>query len=113
MAGISKSAAATAVLSAAMILVDASSFDAAHASSPNRLPKDYRWGRCLLVVDGKTLISGKCSYHISKGGDFQINGPRQVYEGIDYPAAQITAGEMSRDYWARVFKEDGAWTGYG
>jgi hypothetical protein len=85
----------------------------AAAKTPHRLPATYHWGRCLLVVDDKTLISGKCAYQISKGGGFQINGPRQVYEGIDYPVSQIMAGKISTDYWAEVDKDGGTWTGYG
>ncbi|QNO26890.1 hypothetical protein EEB18_019575 [Sphingopyxis sp. OPL5] len=82
--------------------------------SADRLPKGYKIGRCLLVVDGQSRISGPCAYIIHKGGEFHIDGPRQVYDGIDYPKAQITAYEMSTDYWANVFKdEDGKWTGYG
>jgi hypothetical protein len=113
MAATNRFTAASAALSVALILTGAPACDAA-ASHPHRLPKDFKWGRCLLVVDGKTRISGRCAYSISAGGDFIINGPRQVYSGIDYPVAHIYAEEMSRDYWARVFKEqDGTWTGYG
>jgi len=79
-----------------------------------RLPAGYKIGRCLLVVNGQTRISGKCAYQIGKGGDFVINGPRQVYDGIDYPKAEIMAAMISTDYWASVFKDDdGTWTGYG
>jgi hypothetical protein len=91
--------------------------------SNERLPKGYKIGRCLLVVDGRTRISGPCAYYIEKGGNFHIDGPRQVYGGIDYPTPEIGAMEMSTDYWANVFKggvmEDGQyksgkgpWTGY-
>jgi len=81
--------------------------------SKERLPKGYEIGRCLLVVDGQTRISGACAYSIEKGGDFHIDGPRQVYGGIDYPTPEIGAMEMSTDYWANVFKdENGNWTGY-
>jgi hypothetical protein len=85
----------------------------AAATQQHRLPPGTKWGRCLLVVDGQTRISGKCSYRIYKGGDFHIDGPRQVFDGIDYPKAVGMADKMSRDYWADVFREDGAWTGYG
>ena len=92
--------------------------------SKERLPKGSKIGRCLLVVDGQTRISGPCAYYIEKGGNFHIDGPRQVYGGIDYPTPEIGAMEMSTDYWANVFKggvlEDGeyklgkgSWTGYG
>ncbi|MEP9360677.1 hypothetical protein [Sphingomonas sp. KR3-1] len=79
----------------------------------HRLPAGTRWGRCLLVVDGQTRISGKCSYRIYKGGAFHIDGPHQVFDGIDYPKARGMADRMSTDYWADVFPEDGHWTGYG
>ena len=82
--------------------------------SANRLPKGFKVGRCLLVVYGKTRISGPCSYSIEANGNFHINGPHQVFDGIDYPKAEITAAEISTDYWANVFRdEDGFWTGYG
>jgi hypothetical protein len=69
----------------------------------------------LLVVDGKTRISGKCAYQFRGHGDFYIAGPRQVYEGIDYHnPGNFGAGEQSNDYWAVVYKEkDGSWIGCG
>jgi hypothetical protein len=84
----------------------------ASAAPQHRLPANYQWGRCLLVVDGQTRISGKCAYHISKGGDFHIDGPHQIYDGIDYPTTHMTAEERSADYWADVFKDGPEWTGY-
>jgi hypothetical protein len=78
-----------------------------------RLPAGTHWGRCLLVVDGKKRIDGKCSYHIGKGGDFHIDGPRQVFDGIDYPKAAGMANMISTDYWADVFHDDDGWDGYG
>jgi hypothetical protein len=96
------------------ILILAMAFGPAAAQSQHRLPKGYAWGRCLLVVDGKTQISGKCGYHISKGGAFEIAGARQVYEGIDYRNPSGSgAGQMSKDYWGNLFRDDdGTWTGY-
>jgi hypothetical protein len=82
-------------------------------AGPRRLPAGYRWGRCLLEVDGKTLISGRCAYSLEKGGGFWIAGPRQVYRGLDYPVPELMAGEVSRDYWAYVYKDEHGWTGYG
>ena len=80
----------------------------------HRLPAGYHWGRCLLVVHGQTRISGPCGYQINKGGSLQINGPRQIYEGIDYPVAEYGYQRQSRDYWADVWQEaDGTWMGYG
>ena len=82
--------------------------------SSARLPWGYKIGRCLLVVNGQTRISGKCAYEIYRGGEFHVEGPRQVYDGIDYPKAQGMADKVSTDYWADVFKDDdGSWTGYG
>ena len=52
-----------------------------------RLPSDFNWGHCLLVVAGETRISGLCAYRMEKDGGFSIEGPRQIYEGIDYPEA--------------------------
>ena len=85
------------------------------SATRHRLPKGLRWGQCLLVVDGTTRISGKCAYELSEHGGFEINGPRQIYEGIDYQNPDHSgAGDQSRDYWAVVSREpDGSWTGYG
>lgn len=85
----------------------------ASAGPQRRLPPGAKWGRCLLVVDGQTRISGKCSYTIYKSGEFHIDGPRQVFDGIDYPKAGNMAAMISKDYWADVFLEDGHWAGYG
>lgn len=80
--------------------------------TPERLPKGYKIGRCLLEVEGKTRISGPCAYIIHAGGSFLIEGPRQVFDGIDYPESQGMADMISTDWWADVFKSDGGWTGY-
>ncbi|QND57291.1 hypothetical protein [Mesorhizobium huakuii] len=90
----------------------AASFSPSHAQAQHRLPSGYKWGRCLLVVQGETRISGKCSYQIEKGGDFNIQGPHQVFAGIDYPDTHSGAGEMSKDYWAVVYKDRDSWAGY-
>ena len=80
----------------------------------SRLPAGHKIGRCLFVVRGQSRISGTCAYQIGKGGGFLINGPRQVYDGIDYPRADGMAAMVSTDYWASVFHDDdGTWTGYG
>ena len=52
----------------ALALAMAFSVSSSHAAQ-HRLPSGYKWGRCLLVVDGQTRISGKCSYQIEEGGD--------------------------------------------
>jgi hypothetical protein len=80
--------------------------------SASRLPVGTRIGRCLLIVNEQTRISGPCSYSMTSGGDFHIDGPRQVFDGIDYPRADIMASMISTDWWADVFRVDGAWTGY-
>ncbi|MEO5772771.1 MAG: hypothetical protein ABIQ32_01455 [Sphingomicrobium sp.] len=88
--------------------------DPPHLSKARRLPPSFKIGRCLLVVEGQTRISGKCAYRIDKGGGFLIEGPRQIYDGIDYPDARGSIALMaSTDYWATVFREDGHWDGYG
>jgi hypothetical protein len=100
-------------------LADDACFQRLIASPPpltkERLPKGYKIGKCLLEVDGKTRISGPCSYIIYKGGEFHIDGPRQVFGGIDYPDPNGSATmTVTTDFWANVFKdEDGKWTGYG
>ena len=80
-----------------------------------RLPRGYKIGRCLLIVDGKTRIAGTCAYRITKGGEISIEGPRQIYDGIDYPDANGSlALLMSTDFWASIFRDDdGSWNGYG
>jgi len=78
-----------------------------------KLPAGTHWGRCLLVVEGQTRINGRCSYSIAKGGDFHIDGPRQVFNGIDYPYSEIMSGQISTDYWANVFRDGDRWDGYG
>ncbi len=95
----------------ALALAIAFSVSPSHAAQ-HRLPSGYKWGRCLLVVDGETRISGRCSYQIEKGGDFNIQGPKQVFAGIDYPDPNSGAGEMSKDYWAAVYKDGDTWAGY-
>jgi hypothetical protein len=70
--------------------------------TPDRLPKGYKIGRCLLKVQGVSYVSGKCAYLISSGGDFQMDGPRQVYTGIDYPEPEIYSNNISTDYFVQV-----------
>ncbi|MBZ9760111.1 hypothetical protein LB553_04370 [Mesorhizobium sp. CA8] len=97
----------------AVALAIAFSLSPSHAQPQHRLPSGYKWGRCLLVVHGETRISGRCSYQIEKGGDFNIQGPKQVFAGIDYPDTHSGAGEMSKDYWAVMYKDGDLWAGYG
>ena len=42
-----------------------------------------------------------------------IDGPRQVFGGIDYPHGGYAAYTISTDWWANIFRDDGVWTGYG
>jgi hypothetical protein len=87
----------------------------AQAAGRHRLPAGQKWGRCLLTVDGKTRISGRCSYRIGKGGEFfHIDGPNQIFEGIDYKNHDHGgAGDQSRDYWASVYRDKEGLSGYG
>lgn len=80
---------------------------------PDRLPADTNWGRCLLISDGKTRIDGRCSYKMLSEGGFHIDGPDQVFDGIDYPESDSMAGQMSNDYWANILRDGDNWTGYG
>ena len=80
-----------------------------NAGPSRRAPVGSHEGRCLYVVDGKQRIAGRCFYQVYKGGEFHIDGPRQVFGG-----ARGLAGGTSKDWWANVFKDDdGTWTGYG
>jgi hypothetical protein len=83
--------------------------------TPERLPPGYKIGRCLFVVRGKRIIDGKCAYAIGKGGEFQIEGPRQIYAGIDYPECFEGAATFSTDYAVQVSHPllDGLSTGSG
>ena len=86
----------------------------AYAEPQHRLPSGYSWGRCLLVVDGQTRISGRCSYQIEAGGEFFITGPRQYYGSKEvFGDATSSAYQQSTDYWARVSKDGDTWSGYG
>ena len=97
----------------AAALAIAFSISAAHAQPQHRLPNGYKGGRCLLIVNGQTRISGRCSYEIETGGEFMINGPRQYYGSRDvFGDASSSAYQKSTDYWARVFKDGNSWTGY-
>lgn len=78
-----------------------------------RQVEGYRIGRCLLEVDGRTRISGPCYYRLDSAGGFYMAGPRQVFAGVDYPRGAGAPLEISTDWWANVFAQDGAWTGYG
>ena len=81
--------------------------------SPDRRVDGFQIGRCLLEVDGVTRISGPCYYSIEANGDFHIDGPRQVFEGVDYLEGGNEPWSVSTDWWANVFLQDGKWTGYG
>ena len=101
-------------LHAALILATLASLSSpADAEGHGRLPSGYHRGRCLYVVDGKKLIAGRCFYKTHKGGAFHIDGPRQVFGGVDTIDRGASAATYSRDWWADVFPEDGGWSGYG
>jgi hypothetical protein len=106
-------AATAGFLAASLAICTASSA----AARDHRLPQGYKWGRCLLIVGKQTRINGRCAYSIEKNGDFDIQGPRQIYGGIDFPEAEIMAAQYSRDYWALVFRDrslpHGGRSGYG
>jgi hypothetical protein len=103
----------SAIVTSLVILMFAAT--SGHAAPRHRLPPTYHWGRCLLIVDGQTRISGACAYELREHGSFYITGPHQVYEGIDFQNPDHSgAGDQSRDYWAVINREDdGTWTGYG
>ena len=81
--------------------------------TPERLPPGMMIGRCLFEVNGKRLISGKCAYSIGKDGSFEINGPRQIYGGIDYPDCFAGAATFTTDYFVQVDWNDGKELGDG
>jgi len=83
--------------------------------SSARVPKGLKIGRCLFEVKGKRLIDGKCAYAIRKDGEFEIQGPRQVYPGLDYPDCYVGSFSISTDHFIQVDHEllDGGATGPG
>jgi len=83
------------------------------AEPSRRLPEGYRVGRCLYVDRAHQRIAGRCFYKLAKDGAFHIDGPRQVYDGIDYPRSLGMADRYSRDWWADVFPLNDGWAGYG
>ena len=77
-----------------------------------RLPPGYAMRRCLFVEDGETVIDGACAYYAEaeRAGFVQVEGPRQIYKGIDYPDGAFPQG-LSTDYVAQVeheYLEDGS-----
>jgi len=70
--------------------------------TPDRLPEGYKIGRCLLEVKGRTYVSGKCAYSISKGGEFEFHGPRQVYRGVDFPNPGGGPLDISTDHFVQI-----------
>ena len=88
--------------------------NASPAATHHRLPKGYKWGRCLLRVDGKSYITGRCSYHVEADGSFDINGPDQIYPGIDYSLSSDAAGggARSNDYIGEVQMEGSSAQGF-
>lgn len=79
--------------------------------SADRKVQGYQIGRCYLAVDDFTRIDGPCYFRIEADGSFHIAGPRQVFRDVDFP--QNRAWDVSTDWWANVFRQDGDWTGYG
>ena len=68
----------------------------------DRIPKGYKFGRCLLEVEGETLVSGPCAYTMLGDGSFQFHGSRQVHAGIDYPDIHCSPCAISTDYFVYV-----------
>ena len=83
--------------------------------SRKRLPEGYNIGRCLLEIKNEKYISGPCSYG-PYGDGYEINGPRQVYEGIDFPEPEVYVESISTDHFAIVLPIQnrwyGTWNGY-
>ncbi|HEX8584197.1 MAG TPA: hypothetical protein VF680_07290 [Allosphingosinicella sp.] len=92
-----------------MVLVPAGE---AVAQKGRALPPAYKWGRCLLQVEGRIFISGACAYSIGSGGSFDIQGPHQIYSGIDYPEPEASVGQRSTDYFAHVNVEGDSGEGF-
>ena len=81
------------------------------AARPQPLPAGYHWGRCLLQVDGKDYISGRCSYNVQAGGSFMIEGPKQDFAALN--SGKPFAEMVGKDYFAQLdvrgAEADGYW----
>ena len=43
------------------------------AATMHQPPEGYQSGRCILEVDGKTYMSGRCYYEMADDGSFEIH----------------------------------------
>ncbi|NOW46992.1 hypothetical protein FHW96_003163 [Novosphingobium sp. SG751A] len=91
----------------------AATFAPSEAAGHRRLPAGYHQGQCLYIADGQRRIAGKCFYKFYDDESFHIEGPRQIFDGVDYPKAETMANMVSKDFWADVWREDKGWSGYG
>jgi hypothetical protein len=88
------------LLIATIAFLAASRAEAAHRV----LPEGYRWGHCLLEVDGKAYISGRCAYLTESDGSFEIVKGHPDDEGGYF--ATVDLSERSAKGWWN--EEEGA-----
>ncbi len=87
---------AFAVLAALMASLAASdrSFAAEH-----KLPAGYKLGRCVLEVQGKTYLSGRCAYLVDRDGSFEVIDPRKLWRDEGYFAYVNLDGASAEGSW--------------
>lgn len=69
------------------------------SSKGPRLPEDFKWGRCLLQVDGRKYIAGRCAYHLDEDGSFEIADPGQFWRHDGHFAFVFPAGRSADGSW--------------
>lgn len=69
-------------------------------AKPASLPANFHWGRCLLKVDGKAYLSGRCAYSFLGGSSFIVEGPRQDFAQAE--SGKPMAEMVSTDHFAQA-----------
>jgi hypothetical protein len=85
---------------ASLLIATTAFLAASHAEAAHRvLPEGYRWGRCILEVDGKSYLSGRCAFLIEKDGSFEILDPQQFWKDEGYFAQIDVEGASGQGFW--------------
>ena len=87
-------------LSAILTSIALLAVPAVGAAANRQLPGGYKWGRCLLEVNGKTYLSGqRCAYLVEKDGSFEIIDPNQLLGDTGYFALVNLEGALAEGWW--------------